>query len=83
MSTHPDLTNDLSTGRHPVHVAHLILGVVFVGLTLVWALVASDAVALGDIRWLLPIPWIAAGAAGLAAIVLRQPAQWAGDSTPR
>jgi hypothetical protein len=58
------------SGRHPVNVAHLVMGVAFLGLTLVWALIASDAVEGADIRWLLPIPWVAAGIAGVLASVI-------------
>jgi hypothetical protein len=58
------------SGRHPVNVGHLVMGVAFLGLTLVWALVASDTVEGADIRWLLPIPWVAAGVAGVLASVL-------------
>jgi hypothetical protein len=36
---------------------------------LVWALVQGDVVDTSELRWLLPIPWLAAGAAGLAATV--------------
>lgn len=55
------------SGRHPVNVAHLVMGIAFVGLALVWSLVQYDVVAGRDIRWLLPVPWVLAGAAGLAA----------------
>ncbi len=51
--------------RHPVNVGHLVMGIAFAGMVLVWALVADD-----DIRWLLPIPWVGAGAAGLVAMAL-------------
>ena len=44
------------------------MGIAFLGLVGVWALVAGDAVDGDDIRWLLPIPWVLAGAAGLVAI---------------
>lgn len=60
----------LPSGRHPVNVAHLVMGVAFLGLTLVWALIASDTVEGNDIRWLMPIPWVAAGAAGVLASIL-------------
>ena len=33
-----------SSGRHPVDIAHLVMGVAFAGMTVVWALVASGAV---------------------------------------
>ena len=57
------------SGRHPVNIGQLVMGVAFAGMVLVWALVQGDAVETSELRWLLPIPWIAAGAAGLAATV--------------
>lgn len=57
-------------GRHPVNITQLVMGVAFAGMVLVWALVVGDVVDQGNYRWLLPIPWLAAGAAGLAASVL-------------
>jgi hypothetical protein len=56
--------------RHPVNVGHLVMGIAFAGMVLVWALVAGDVVDDGDIRWLLPIPWVGAGAAGLVAMAI-------------
>ena len=58
-----------TSGRHPVNITQLVLGVAFAGMVLVWALVQGDVVETGELRWLMPIPWIAAGAAGLAATV--------------
>ena len=57
------------SGRHPVSIGHLVMGVAFAGMVLVWALVQGDVVETDELRWLMPIPWIAAGAAGLAATV--------------
>ncbi len=54
--------------RHPVNVGHLVMGIAFAGMLLVWALVAGDVVADSDIRWLMPIPWVSAGAVGLVAM---------------
>ncbi len=54
-------------GRHPVHVAHLVMGIAFAGLLLVWALLYTGAAGGDDVQWLLPLPWLLAGAAGLAA----------------
>ncbi|KQY56533.1 MULTISPECIES: hypothetical protein [unclassified Nocardioides] len=67
--TAPDSTTDprADTGRHPVNTGHLVMGLVFLGLVGIWALVAGEAVDDDDIRWLLPIPWVAGGAIGLAA----------------
>lgn len=57
------------SGRHPVNVGQLVMGVAFAGMVLVWALVQGDVVDSTELRWLMPIPWLAAGAAGLAATV--------------
>ena len=57
------------SGWHPVNITHLVMGVAFAGMVLVWALVQGDVVDTDELRWLMPIPWLAAGAAGLAATV--------------
>ena len=46
------------------------MGIAFAGLVGVWAIIESDLIEDGDIRWLLPIPWVLAGIAGLLAITL-------------
>ena len=56
--------------RHPVNVGQLVMGIAFAGMVLVWALVTGDAVDDDDIRWLMPIPWVSAGIAGLVAMAL-------------
>lgn len=58
------------SGLHPVNITQLVMGVAFAGLLLIWALVEGGVVDTSEYRWLLPIPWIAAGAAGLVATVL-------------
>lgn len=58
------------SGRHPVNITQLVMGVAFAGLLLIWALVEGGVVDAGEYRWLLPVPWLAAGAAGLVATVL-------------
>ncbi|MBO0845686.1 MAG: hypothetical protein J2P22_09750 [Nocardioides sp.] len=58
-------------GLHPVNIGHLVMGVAFAGLTIIWALFISDTVQGHDLRWLLPIPWVAAGVAGLVAAAPR------------
>lgn len=57
------------SGRHPVNIGHLVMGVAFAGLMAVWALVASGTVEGEDIRWLLPVPWVLAGVAGLVGLI--------------
>lgn len=56
------------SNRHPVHIGHLVMGLAFLCILGAWSLVESGAVSGHDIRWLLPIPWLIAGAAGLAAV---------------
>lgn len=70
MSSEDEQMNDDTTGRHPVNVAHLVMGIAFLGLALVWALYQADLVGPGDLRWFLPVPWLLAGLAGLLAITL-------------
>jgi hypothetical protein len=54
-----------------VHIAHLVMGLAFIGLVTVWALVVPlHAVDLTHAHWLLPLPWLVAGAAGLIATVV-------------
>jgi hypothetical protein len=60
-----------AAGLHPVNVAHLVMGVAFLGMVLIWALVESGTAATSDLRWLLPVPWVAAGAVGLVATAPR------------
>ena len=60
-----------SSGRHPVNVGHLVMGVAFLGIFVIWALIESGAASSSDLRWLLPVPWVAAGAAGLVATAPR------------
>src|ERR671921_609293 len=63
---------DRPSGRHPVNIGHLVMGIAFLGIVLIWILVESDAVTGDDIRWLLPVPWVLAGLAGLLATTRRK-----------
>ena len=60
-----------AAGGHPVNVGHLVMGVALLGLAVIWALIESDVASASDLRWLLPIPWVAAGAVGLVATAPR------------
>ena len=62
--------DEVSGGRHPVNIGHLVMGLAFAGLVVIWALIEGDVIADRDIRWLLPIPWVLAGTAGLLAVTL-------------
>ncbi len=59
------------SGWHPVNVGHFVMGIAFVGIVVVWILISSDAVSGDDVRWLLPVPWVLAGIAGLLATTRR------------
>ena len=81
MSTYPNpyaptpdpISNEVeadASGRHPVSVGHLVMGVAFLGLATIWLLLESDTIGTDDLRWFLPLPWLAAGLAGLLAVAL-------------
>ena len=46
------------------------MGVAFLGLATIWLLLETDAIGNDDLRWFLPLPWLAAGLAGLLAVAL-------------
>jgi hypothetical protein len=56
--------------RHPVNIGHLVMGLAFLCYLGGWVLVQTGVVTGWDIRWLLPVPWLVAGAAGLAAVAI-------------
>jgi len=65
-----------SSGVHPVNVGHLVMGIAFLGIVGVWALIQADVVSGGDVRWLLPLPWVIAGLAGLTAVGISGSRRW-------
>ncbi|MCW2774377.1 MAG: hypothetical protein JWN91_2703 [Nocardioides sp.] len=69
------------SGRHPVNVGHLVMGIAFLGLVGVWALIQGGVVGDGDVRWLLPVPWVLAGLAGLLAVGLSGSKRWSTRQT--
>jgi hypothetical protein len=85
MSTTPPFAgpSEKQSARHPVNVGHLVMGIAFLGLVGVWALIQGDVVGDGDVRWLLPVPWVLAGLAGLLAIALSSRRKWSATSTSR
>lgn len=60
---------DSDSGFHPVNVTHLVMGIAFLAFAGIWAVLARGTVEGEDLRWLLPIPWLLAGTAGLVASV--------------
>ena len=71
----------LAGGRHPVSVGHLVMGLAFLGLVGIWALIVNDVVDDEDIRWLLPIPWVLAGLGGLTALAISGSRKYATRAT--
>lgn len=63
---------DGPSGLHPVNIGHLVMGVAFAVMLTGWALLESGLIEPEDLRWMMPVPWLAAGAAGLAALLLRR-----------
>jgi hypothetical protein len=70
-------TDSRPTGWHQLTIGHLVMGLAFLGIVGIWALVQTDTVTGDDIRWLLPIPWVVAGVAGLAATAITGPRRYA------
>lgn len=69
-----DPGSEKRSGRHPVNIGHLVMGLVFLTFVGVWAVVETGAFVVNtveDLRWLLPLPWIIGGGAGLIATLLR------------
>lgn len=61
------------SGRHPVNIGHLVMGLVFLTFVGIWAVIETGTFVVNtveDLRWLLPLPWIIGGAAGLVATLL-------------
>ena len=42
--------------RHPVNIGHLVMGVAFAGMVIVWAIFAGGAIADDNIGWLMGDP---------------------------
>ena len=76
MSTTTATDSEKQSGRHPVNVGHLVMGIAFLAMVGVWALIQGDVVDNDDVRWLLPVPWVLAGLAGLLATGLSGSKRW-------
>ena len=59
-----------AAGSHPVNIGQLVMGLAFLGMVGIWALWTGGAVDGDDLHWLLPVPWVVAGAAGLVATTI-------------
>jgi hypothetical protein len=71
----------LASGRHPVNIGHLVMGLAFLGLVGIWSLIVNDVVDDGEIRWLLPVPWVLAGLGGLTALAVSGSRRYATRAT--
>jgi hypothetical protein len=60
-----------SSVTHPLNVAYLVVGLVFLGIAGSWALQAADVVDAGDVGWMLPTVLVVAGLIGLVAMAAR------------
>ena len=67
---------------HPVNVAYLVVGLIFLGIAGSWALHAADVVDAGDTRWMVPAVLLVAGVAGLAAATARSLGRNRDDRNP-
>lgn len=70
MSTYARELQPDNSGRHPVNILHLVMGVIFLGVVTIWGLIQGEIASTEDLRWLVPLPWVIAGAAGLLVITL-------------
>jgi hypothetical protein len=59
------------SGRHPVSIGHLVMGLVFACFLALWAVVQFTDISSHDLRFLWPVPWIAGGAVGMVALAVR------------
>ncbi len=81
MSTTAHTRTERVSGRHPVNIGHLVMGIAFLGIVGAWALIQGDVVSGADVRWLLPVPWVLAGLAGLLATALSSGRRWSTRQT--
>lgn len=54
------------SGRQ-INLSQLVMAVAFLAMVAIWGLLTTDTVSVKDLRWLLPIPFLSAGAVGLVA----------------
>lgn len=62
-------SHGMTGSTHPVSVAYLVVGLVFLGLAGSWALREAGVVDSGEARWALPLILVLAGLLGLLASV--------------
>lgn len=55
--------------RHPVNVASLVFGLLFVGVSVMWGLVQADVLDMGGLDVAAPVMLVSIGLAGLMASI--------------
>jgi hypothetical protein len=61
-----DARTDAATFRHPLDIAPLVFGLIFLGVVVAWGLFELDVIDVGDAAWILPVVLLAAGTLGIA-----------------
>jgi hypothetical protein len=56
---------------HPLNVSYLVVGLVFLGISGIWALRAAGVVDTDQLGWLLPLTLVGAGTVGVLALGAR------------
>lgn len=56
---------------HPLNVSYLVVGLVFLGLAVSWALRETGVVDLAEVRWLFPMTLVVAGLVGIVAMAAK------------
>jgi len=58
------------SGFHPVTVGHLVMGLIFLCVAVLWVVLQAGGIQLDDLRWAIPFPFLVAGAIGLIAAAI-------------
>jgi hypothetical protein len=56
---------------HPLNASYLVVGLVFLGLAVSWALREAGVIDLGEARWVFPMTLVVAGLVGIVAMAAK------------
>lgn len=62
----------MSYRRHPLDIASLVFGLIFLGIVAAWGLFELDVVSGADSAWILPMVLIGAGALGVVLAATKE-----------